>query len=56
MFILSVSDIGTNISHNLKQSEHIQLITNKAYISLGILNRKFKTWAPESFTKLRPQL
>jgi hypothetical protein len=53
--------LGVNISDNLKWSEHIQLITNKAYASLGILKRTFKTWTTASFAKLytafvRPKL
>ena len=54
-------DLGINISHNLKWTDHIQKVTNKAYSSLGLLERTFKTWTPESFIKLytayvRPQV
>ena len=54
-------DLGINISHNLKQAAHIQIVTNKAYSSLGLLKRTFKTWTPKSFIKLytvyvRPQI
>ena len=38
-------DLGINISHNLKWAAHIQIVTNKAYSSLVLLKRTFKTWA-----------
>ena len=45
-------DLGVNIDNNLKFSQHIDSIVNKANSIMGIIRRAFKHLDPETFLKL----